>query len=186
MAMKKVAISKQAIYIFITSIVLLIIVFTFSFNALIPKGKEYRNARIDLKKEHATLDQYSQKYDETFQKLKELQSKNAHIIQAYDSSFKPDRFIKQNSQFFTTLKLQTIKEATKAEPFYLYEVKTESSIVSPENFYKFLESINKSDWIIRVDFPVIFERDERVIKSQFTMKVFSNNPQKYKENQLSK
>jgi hypothetical protein len=58
--------------------------------------------------------------------------------------------------------------------FKVYEVNATTKITSPQTFYQFLEKINKSDWIIGVDFPIHFERDGDKIKSSFTMKVHSS------------
>jgi hypothetical protein len=175
--MKKVSIPTQVIYLFVLSFLLITISLLFSFYGLVPQGKEYRNARIDLKKEQAILDQYQQQYDETYEQLKDLQSKNEHIIRAYENSFRPDRFIKMYKELFDSLELKELKHATKAEPFFVYRVDTISKITSPQKFYEFLEAINKSDWIIQIDFPITFERDKKLIKSTFTMKIFSNENQ---------
>lgn len=67
------------------------------------------------------------------------------------------------------------KENTSEDGFSVYNVKTSSKISTPATFYKFLDEINKSDWIVSVTFPIDFQREGDTITSSFQMKVFSNS-----------
>ena len=58
--------------------------------------------------------------------------------------------------------------------FNVYEVNTTSQINSPKSFYDFLDAVNKSDWIIAINFPIVFKREDDKIRSSFTMKVYKN------------
>jgi cell division protein FtsB len=166
--------SRQSIYILLLSIILLIFVLGFSFEALIPEGKEYRLQRVQLAKEHKDLRRY-QEYDaQVFDELKQLQSEHRHIITAFDREFDKDRFVKKYQGIFNTLTLTRAKELDKENGFSVYKVKTSSKISSPTTFYRFLDEINKSDWIVSVDFPINFKRDGDVISSSFEMRVYSN------------
>ena len=168
------SISRQSIYITILSILLLIFVFVFSFVALIPEGKKYRLQRVQLSTQYSDLRRY-QDYDaQIFDELKKLQSDNRHIITAFDVSFDKDRFIKKYKAMFNTLEIKEVKALKKEDRFSVYDVKTSSKISSPAVFYKFLDEINKSDWIVAVNFPIDFKRDGEVINSSFKMKVYSN------------
>ncbi len=150
----------------------------FSFGILIPKGKQYRESRQELRKENSELRKYQNFYDDTLTTLKDLQSKNRHIITAFDTAFNPDRFEKQHKAFFSSLRVSKIARSKDEEGFATYEVNTTSQISSPTNFYDFLDALNKSDWIIGVNFPIDFKRDGEMIKSSFTMKVYTNNKDK--------
>lgn len=171
----KINISRQNIYLISISLFLLIFVLIFSFLVLIPKGKEYRKNRVELKKNSKELRKYQNFYDETEGKLKELQKKHRHIIVAFDSKFNPTRFQKQYKSYFSSLELSELKKSVRKEEFTTYEVNTTSQISSPKSFYNFLDAVNKSDWIIGVNFPIEFKRDGELIKSTFTMQVLSNS-----------
>lgn len=166
-------ISRQTLYLLALSGVLLILSLLFAFLLLIPAGKEYRIKRMERNKHAQVLAEYQQWHDETFRLLKELQSKNKHTITAFDNRFDPDRFAKTHRHFFQSLQLSEVAPVSDAAPFAVYEVNTTSRIGSPENFYGFLEAVNKSDWIIGVDFPVHFKREQDLILSSFTMRVYS-------------
>ncbi|WP_457748786.1 hypothetical protein [Sulfurimonas sp.] len=171
----KIKISRQYLYILLISVFLFVFVLLFSFGVLIPKGKEYRVARQELRKETLELRKYQKFYDKTLKTLKDLQSKNRHIITAFSATFNPGRFEKQYKSFFSSLKISKISRAKDEDGFATYEVNTTSQISSPKNFYEFLDALNKSDWIIGVNFPIDFKRDGEMIKSSFTMKVYANN-----------
>jgi hypothetical protein len=169
----KANISRQNIYLLALSTVLLIFVLLFSFFVLIPKGKEYRGQRNTLRGENRELKRYEDFNSDTYTLLKKLQSDNRHIITAFKTDFNADRFEKQNKEFFSSLVVSKKIYVDKVEDeFSVYEVNTTSHISSPKSFYNFLDSINKSDWIIKVNFPINFKRDGDMILSSFTMRVY--------------
>ncbi len=171
----KINISRQNIYLLSLSIFLLIFVFLFSFSVLIPEGKEYRKQRVELKAQSRDLRKYQNFNDETLDFLKNLQSDNKRIIIAFDNSFNPQRFEKYYQNYFSSFKISQKIKVDSNSDFNTYEVNTTSEINSPKSFYDFLEAVNKSDWIIGVDFPIHFKRDKEVITSSFKMKVYSIN-----------
>lgn len=166
--------TRQSIYILVLSILLLIFVFGFSFNALIPEGKKYRLQRVQLNAEQKDLKRYLDYDAVTLEELKTLKAKNRHVISAFDKPFEKERFIKKYKKLFNTLELTKAKKGKSEDGFSVYHVKTSSKISSPTIFYKFLDEINKSDWIVAVNFPINFERESDVIRSSFNMKVYSN------------
>jgi len=174
----KIKISRHYLYILLISVFLFLFVLVFSFGLLIPKGKEYRESRLELQKENVELRKYQNFYDKTFKTLKDLQSKNRHIITAFDTTFNPDRFEKKYKTFFSSLHVMKVERSKDEEGFATYEVNTTSKISSPKNFYNFLDALNKADWIIGVNFPIDFKREGEMIKSSFTMKVYTNNKDK--------
>jgi len=175
MKKSKINISRQHIYLLSISIFLFLFVLIFSFVVLIPQGKEYRKSRVDLKMERRELRKYQNFNDETQEELDKLQKKHRAIIIAFDTKFNSKRFQKQHKKFFSSLEIAKLVEGEKEEGFASYEVNTTSKINSPKSFYDFLDAINKSDWIIGVDFPIEFKRDDNLIKSTFTMRVYSNS-----------
>ena len=169
------SISRQHIYLLSASFFLLLFVLLFSFTVLIPAGKEYRVKRVAMKKVSQELREYEMFHSETLSTLKEMQHKNRRVITSFDATFNPQKFEKQNQKFFSALHISSINFLNLEEKFAVYEVNTTSKISSPTSFYKFLDNINKSDWIIEVNFPIEFKRSGDEIKSSFTMKVYSNN-----------
>lgn len=167
--------SRQNVYLLVLCLFLLIFVFVFSFAVLIPEGKEYRIKKSELKKENTELKQLSDFSIEKEAILQKLQSDNLHAINAFDNEFSTDRFEKQHKNFFNSLSVSKKNRAENEDGFSVYEVNTTSKISSPKSFYDFLDAVNKSDWIIGVNFPINFKRDGEIISSTFTMRVYSNS-----------
>jgi len=169
----KIKISRPNIYLLGMSVLLLIIVLIFSFAVLIPNGKDYRKHRTKLLKENKELRKYQNFNVETTEFLQQLKSDNRHIMRAFDNSFNPVRFEKVHQAYFLSLNLQKQISLENEGEFSVYEVNTTSQINSPKTFYDFLDAVNKSDWVIGVNFPIHFKRDGELIRSSFTMKVYS-------------
>jgi len=170
----KINISRQNIYLLALSIFLFIFVIIFSFVLLIPEGKEYRIKRAMLKKETLELRKYENFRDDIAQKLGELRSDNRHVITAFDRSFDSQRFEKTHKDYFESLTISPQVQTTDEDEFNVYEVNTTSQINSPKSFYDFLDAVNKSDWVIAINFPIVFKREDEMIRSSFTMKVYNN------------
>jgi len=149
----------------------------FSFTVLIPQGKEYRIKKADLSKENKELRLLQNFNDETFELLKELQQENRNIITAFKANFDVERFEKQHKSYFTNLRIIEVIQSTPQEGFSVYEVNTTSKITSPSSFYEFLDAVNKSDYIIDINFPIEFKREGEYINSSFTMNVYANSPE---------
>jgi len=177
----KINISRPSLYLISLSLILFIFILLFSFLLLIPKGKEYRKERIEVKKAQKALRKYQNFHDETAKNLQSLQKKNRNTIIAFDKTFNKERFLQQYKGYFSSLELSPLEAPVKNDEFVSYEVNTSSQISSPKSFYDFIDALNKADWIIGVNFPIAFERDGELIKSSFTMKVYCADKNTTKE-----
>ena len=170
----KIEVSRQNLYLLILSVFLLVFVLIFSFLVLIPQGKQYREKRVQIKKEDSELKVQQNYNNDIIEELKTLRSDNKNIIAAFANTFNAKRFKKLHDGYFS--ELVVLKEPTEYEKegFSVYSVKAVSKINSPKTFYNFLDAINKTEWIISINFPIDFKREGEVISSSFTMKVYSN------------
>lgn len=166
-------VSRQTIYLLVFSTLLLVITLLFSFLVLIPEGQIYREQRTELKKETLEFENYEAFHEETLERLKKIQAQNRHIITAFRAPFNAQRFEKLNQKYFNSLVLSEQVKSANEEEFAVYEVNTTSKINSPTVFYEFLDAVNKSDWIIGVNFPINFKREGDMVRSSFTMKVYA-------------
>lgn len=166
--------NHRTLYLVLVSLFLFIAIVVFSVFFLIPKGKEYRTLRLESKKEQQMIARVQEKYDRVNEKLEKLKHTNSHTLTAFKTPFNPKKFTNNNHEDFENLYLTEIEMADHNGSFKVYEVNATTKITSPQVFYQFLEKINKSDWIIGVNFPIHFEREGDRIKSSFTMKVHHN------------
>ncbi|MBN2896075.1 MAG: hypothetical protein JXK05_09330 [Campylobacterales bacterium] len=171
----KLNLARQTLYMLIVALVLMLIVFLFSLFFLIPEGKKYRLERLLMKKEALKEREYQAVYDETHAHLQQLRSDHKHVIAAFDNPFDPERFVTLYRGAFDALMLTPMAALEHNESaFMLYEVNTSSRIDSPRIFYDFLDQINKSEWVINVNFPIRFEREGAQIRSSFSMRVYTH------------
>ena len=169
----KINISRQSIYLLSLSIFLLIFVFVFAFSFLIPEGKSYRNKKTEVKKENLEYRQYNQFRSEVSEHLSELKSEHRNVIQAFYTDFDDERFKKLHTKYFNSLLISPKIGLSNENIFSVYEVNTTSEIDSPQNFYDFLDAVNKSDWIIEVKFPINFKKEKNILHSSFSMRVYT-------------
>jgi len=167
-------VSRQNLYLLILSVILLIFVLFFSFLVLIPQGKQYREKRVQIKKEEGELKVQKNYNNDTTEVLKTLRNENKNIIASFANTFDAKRFKKLHGGYFSELVILKTPDEYKKDNFSVYSVKAVSKINSPKTFYNFLDAINKTEWIISINFPIDFKRDGEVISSTFTMKVYSN------------
>jgi len=165
---------RQTFYLSILTVLLFFGVLFFAFKLLIPEGKEYRKKRASIQQESRDLRRYQEFYNQVESKFRDLQKKNRAILEAFDTPFDADKFQKLHKDYFSSLYITKLAQDKGDEPFLLYEVNATTQISSPKSFYNFLDAVNKSGWIIGVNFPINFERDGEVIKSSFTMKIYGS------------
>ncbi|MDP3302225.1 MAG: hypothetical protein Q8S36_09700 [Sulfuricurvum sp.] len=166
--------NHRTLYLVLISLFLFTAIVVFSVLFLIPKGKEYRTLRLESKKEQQMIARVQEEYDRVDEKLEKLKGENSHTLTAFKTPFNPKKFTNNNHEDFENLYLTEIEMVDHNGSFKVYEVNATTKITSPQVFYQFLEKINKSDWIIGVNFPIYFEREGDRIKSSFTMKVHHN------------
>ena len=170
----KIEVSRQNLYLLVLSVILLIFVLVFSLLVLIPQGKQYREKKIEIKKELKELKVQKNLNNDTKDVLKTLRSDNKNIIAAFANTFNSKRFKKLHDGYFSELVVLKEPEETQQDGFSVYSVKAVSKINSPKTFYDFLDAINNTEWIISINFPIDFKREGELISSSFTMKVYSN------------
>ncbi|MEA1956338.1 MAG: hypothetical protein U9N02_07595 [Campylobacterota bacterium] len=170
----KISISRQNLYLLVLSVFLLIFVLLFSFIVLIPQGKEYREKRTHIKKKEVELKVLKNYNNDTTDILKTLKTKNKHIVYAFENTFEPERFKELHGGYFSKLTISKGKKENNIDDFSVYSIEASSKIDSPKTFYNFLDSVNKTEWIISVNFPITFKREGDLINSSFTIKVYSN------------
>ena len=171
----KIEVSRQNLYLLVLSVILLIFVLFFSFLVLIPQGKQYREKRVQIKKEESELKVQKKYNSDTTDILKTIRNENKNIIASFANTFDSKRFKKLHDGYFSELIISKEPNEYKKDNFSVYSVKAVSKINSPKTFYNFLDSINKTEWIISINFPINFKRESDVISSSFTMKVYSNS-----------
>lgn len=165
--------SRQNTYLLLTTLFMLIFVFSFSYYLLIPSGKSFRAAKEQVQKIRLYTHELQGDFDALHEQYERLKSDHKPTLMALRKSFDPSGFVAQNSRFFNSLEILEVQDPQQDQSYTIYEITTTSDIDSPQNFYDFIENINSSDWVIEVNFPIHFKREASTIKSSFSMKVYN-------------
>lgn len=176
---------RHLINILLLSISFIVLFFAIILFLFIPAGKAYKQEHETYVHQKQILNEAQNRHDDTLHELKSLQTKYRTIIRGYEKAFDPQEFDEVYSRYFTKLTLKEIKKLENESIFEVYEVRTTSKINSPTIFYDFLTAINKSDNIIRVEFPIEFVAHDGVIDASFRMQVYGANFHNYKEQNSS-
>ncbi len=174
----KISFPRHLLYLTLFSIFMIVFAIWFATEKLIPLGREYKKERLTLKKEKIDLQRYQDFYDNTLSIYNQTKRKNRNIIEAFETPFDAQKFQKKYTKYFIELHLSKVVPDKKEKWYEIYEVNTTSKLKSPSGFYRFLDSLNKSDWIVGVTFPIRFVREGELIHSSFRMHIYKKNDEK--------
>jgi len=159
--------SNENIFLLALSTFLLALVLLFSFLVLLPKEKNHRLQKNKLQTAYFKL-QKDKKTKE--QKLYLLKKLNTHS-QTFKKNFNPDTFKNKIQTYFTDIISMQIT-TSKQNNISIYKINLSAYIQSPQQFYNFIENINKDKWIIEIIQPVKFEKHKKNIKISFGIKIW--------------
>ncbi len=165
-------IPRQYLYLLIMSAVFLGLLLSFSIDYIIPSGKQYRKQKLAVHTLSKRVEKLYLAKTDINKKYNKFSKKHTAVLTAFSNTFNAGKFIETNKQYFQKITLTKLKKDKQFDVFDTYRVNAVSKIHSPENFYKFLQQINHEGWIIKIEFPIHFQRDGRLIDLDFTMRVY--------------
>jgi hypothetical protein len=104
--------------------------------------------------------------------LNKIKLENKKIIYALKRDFNKNNFIEFASKFMSVKKIKEINYSVYNNDFIKTSYFVNVKINSPEDFYKFVDSLKNYKYVLRVDFPIKFEKDENRILLSFTIDHF--------------
>jgi len=162
--------SDESIFLLALSTFLLILILLFSFLILVPKMQNYRTQDIKLQEITSTLNTYKKIKQQLSLSLEKSKITNQHLLAALKQDFDIEVFYNKYKNYFKTM--QICKEKSPKE-YDLYDINTILDKSSYKIFYNFIDSINKSKWIIKIDTPIRLKRDTKNdIDISFSIKVY--------------
>lgn len=179
-------IPRQYLYLLIVSVLLFGLLLWFSIDSIIPLGKEYRKQKLAMQSVSNRVEKLSLTQNSIQNSYNKFSKKHQAVLAAFDNSFNAGKFIKINKQYLKKITLTKLQKDKQLDTFDTYKVDAVSKIDSPENFYKFLHKINHEGWIIKVEFPIHFQRDHNLIDLDFTMRVYKRATKKSSSNIANK
>ena len=157
----------------IVSLLFFSFVILFITTFLLPKGKEYKNAKVAYNKVYYKYKALKEEELSRIKKLDILKEKNDFILSAFKNKFDEKNFQSKSSKFFNSIKISKIVEKKEHYNTKIYEAKVSYIAGFPKKFYKFLEDLNKGKNVISVLFPIKFEKEGDKVYSSFILKIFN-------------
>ncbi len=167
-SMEKINYTKLLMFLAIFIVITLVLLLTL----IVPNIKEYRTARGQYNNASVHKIRVQSVLAERENDLKELQSKNRKVFEAFKHKFTQDEFIGFANNFFDKVTLKEVKQSDYKKEFKVYELNVTSSLKTPVNFYKFLEGLNHYQNMIQADFPIELISNGDIINSSFKIRVY--------------
>ncbi len=103
-------------------------------------------------------------YNQTLKELNELKKQNTHILTAFRREFDIQNFKKFASSFMQIEKIKKDKTSVYKQNFIKTIYYINANIKSPQDFYNFADALKKYKYVIRVYFPIDFEKNKNSIE----------------------
>ncbi len=153
----------------------LALLFVFVFMVLVPEGRAYRTLEKSVQKEDTALSKLQMQYDQRYDRHNTLQDEYRNAMKAIEHHFDQEEFLAQHAGDVTALEL-TFKQSHHSNSVYVIkDFDVIARFDSPKNFYTLMEHINRSEWIMALNPPLVFERLDNEIQARFSMKVYALN-----------
>ena len=169
-SLEEIDIVKLLLFLLIFVVISMVLIFAL----IVPDIKMFKQAKAEHRSQYMTTSRVENILSEKEKELKQLSSDNRKVLDAFANTFDESRFIRYTMQFFDDVTLAKIKkEDTPQEgEFVMYELNVTSSLKSPNNFYEFLEGLNRYENIVKADFPIEMKTHDGKIRSHFNIKVY--------------
>lgn len=126
----------------------------------------------DQKKYYAIKSQYDatlNTYNQTLKELNALKKKNAKILSALRRDFDTTNFKNFSSKYMDIKEIKEVNQSVYKEDFIKTTYIAKAKIKSPKNFYDFIDALKNYKYVLRVYFPINFQKDKENI--DLTLKI---------------
>jgi hypothetical protein len=103
--------------------------------------------------------QVKKEYEETLKSLNALKKKDAKIIAAFRREFNPKNFKMFASKFMKVKNIEKNETKVYKNDFLKTIYFVDATIKSPKNFYDFIDALKNYKYVIKVYFPIDFEKN---------------------------
>lgn len=153
-------------------VLFLSIVFGLFFGLITPSIKEYRVKNLDLKDSVEKVLNTQKEYDTYKKEMTKIKDENRNMLIAFQNKFTEDNVLNIVKSKIKDMEIVKTKTDSSDSEFIKHEYTLTGTINSPSKFYDLLNSINKAENIIELDFPIEFSKDETKITNQFIIRVY--------------
>ena len=158
---------RVLIYI-LTFLVLILLILLFF---IIPNIKEYKVSEVELKNIEKSIGDLKRKEESLKSELKNINSENSFIIDKFDKDFNKSKFIKFANSYLQDINLTEIKDKNSLK-FREYKFSAYTKNSSPKELFKFIESLKDYDSVVKINFPILLEKQNRQIFIKLVLDIY--------------
>ena len=160
---------KNALF-FAFSIILTLLIIAF---IIAPSIKTFKYAKTQYYMTQQDFNNVQKQYKKVLKSLDVLKNKNSKIISALQTPFDTKNFILFAKKYMNIIKIKKLKSAAYKKKFIKTAYLVTATIKSPEDFYNFVDNIKNYKNLIRVYFPIDFEKNKESINLTFKIEVYN-------------
>ena len=150
----------------------LVVVTAFVLFFVIPGIKAFKTKKAEYYQQLRTEKRLAEEEKTLEAKLQQLKEKNAKVLHAFQKDFDEAEFLKMAHRYFKNVKLLPKRKRITESGLQTYEFEADFNADTPVQFYRFIDTINRMDNIVKINFPIILEAHNRIITIQFNMSVY--------------
>ena len=167
--LQEVSILKNVLFL----IIFIGLILVMYFNVIMVSINEYKDMGENIKRHNRIVKKAQKEHDYHNNILSTLKSSNRKLLKAtinQYTAFEVGKYLGSNFSYFD---IQNTTEATLEDNFKYIELDIKVTTKSIKNFYRFMQQINSSSNIIKVDFPLQLKAVNKNIEIRFKLKIYT-------------
>ena len=141
-----------------------------------PSIKAFKSTKNDYFLSEQEFQNTKQTYQSILEKLTKLQNQNQKILNAFKRNFNKNNFKLFAKNYINIIKITKQDTTPYKDKFIKTSYMITAQIKSPKNFYDFVDNIKNYKNIIRVYFPIDFEKSNKEINLTFKIEHYKLKP----------
>ena len=137
-----------------------------------PSVKTFKNSKSKYFLSKQEFEKTTQQYQILLKELTKLKNKNLKILNAFKRDFDENNFKLFAKNYMQVLKIKKLKTSPYKDKFIKTSYMVTAIIKSPKNFYDFIDNLQNYKNVIRVYFPIDFEKVNKEINLTFKIEVY--------------
>ena len=160
-------IKNSLLFILYIALTLFIIAFI-----ILPSIKTFKKEKNNYFLSNREFEKTKQNYQILLKELSKLQNKNQKILNDFKRDFDENNFKLFAKNYMQVLKIKKSKTSPYKDKFIKTSYMVTAIIKSPKNFYDFIDNLKNYKNVIRVYFPIDFEKVNKEINLTFKIEVY--------------
>lgn len=161
--------TKNTIYM----LIYFVLIFAFFGFFLYPSLQDTKSRNIDYRKAELAYDAVTKEYADKETALAQYEKGNKGYLSGFTKNFTVEEITKILSTHIKDPEVKRLQQGSRAYPSETFSVK--GRIGSPAEFYALSQELEKSGYIVSINFPIDFRRLDTHIEIGFEIEIFKTS-----------